>query len=187
MADASRNNGRRNNNRGNNNRNNNYEEAEPYNNGNRPAGSKNWRVQFRNSRRVRPINKEGRSKPLGNKHKTRTRRKLGNQFPDEVNVLNMVQKSSYASRVASEIAQLHANHDTLEEMMQDLEAKPMNARIKSLVRTALYYKFYNLTGPPKPKPTPPLPTAPMYQGFTFSANPAGNTAAVANANNDLYK
>jgi hypothetical protein len=172
MADAGRNNGgnnRRNNNRNNrnnnrNNRNNNnYEEAEPNANGNRPAGSKNWRIKFANSRKVRLINKNGKSKALGTKHKTRTRRVLADHFPDEENVLNMIGKSSYASRVASEVGQLHAKHNTLEGMMGELEAKPMNHRIKSLVRTALYYKFYNLTGPPT------------------------HTAAVGNANNNLYK
>jgi hypothetical protein len=184
--DASRNNGRRNNNRSNNNRNRNnhnntYEEADPYNNGNRPAGSKNWRVQFRNSRKVRPVNKEGRSKPLGNKHKTRTRRKLGNHFPDEMNVLNMISKSSYASRVASETAALHAKHNTLADMLRELEAKPMNYRIKSLIRTNLQRKFYNLTGPMPQRLPPRVPyRPPMYQGLAFSA-------AVANANNDLYK
>jgi hypothetical protein len=164
MADAGRNNGgnnRRNNNR--NNRNNNYEEAEPNANGNRPAGSKNWRIKFANSRKVRTINKNGKSKALGTKHKTRTRRVLAPHFPDEENVLNMVGKSTYASRVASEVGQLHAKHNTLEGMMKELEEKPINHRIKSLVRTALYYKFYNLTGPPTP------------------------TAAVGNANNNLYK
>lgn len=163
MADAGRNNGG--NNRRNNNRNNsnNYEEAEPNANGNRPAGSKNWRVKFANSRKVRPINKNGKSKALGTKHKTRTRRVLAPHFPDEENVLEMIGKSSYASRVASEVGQLHAKHNTLEGMMQELEAKPMNHRIKPLVRTALYYKFYNLAGP--------IPYTP----------------AVANANNNLYK
>ncbi len=103
-----RNNANRNNNRNNNNNSNNsntnYEEAEPYNNGNRPAGSKNWRLRFSNSRKVRPIGKEGRSKPVGARHKTRTRRVLHNAFPDEENVLNCL----LCTRI--EVAPLHHQH-----------------------------------------------------------------------------
>jgi hypothetical protein len=162
MADR-RNTGNNRNNRNTNNNNtvnSNYEEAEPYNNRNRP-NTRNWRLRFSNSRKVRPIGKKGRSHPVGTKHKTRTRRLLAPHFPNEENVLAINQSSSHASRVASESAQLHAKHDTLQEMLQELEAKPMNRRVKNSVRANLMRKFYNLTGP-MPLPLP-LPQRPLYQ------------------------
>ena len=207
-----RNNANRNNNRNNNNNSNNsntnYEEAEPYNNGNRPAGSKNWRLRFSNSRKVRPIGKEGRSKPVGARHKTRTRRVLHNAFPDEENVLNMIGKSAHASRVAHESAALHAKHNTVQAMIQELETMPMNKRIKNRVRYNLQRKFYNLTGP-MPLPLPPLytyrghalpppPPAEQYPAYPKAASPSFgallNTPLaippavhVPSANNELYQ
>ncbi len=202
-----RNNSRRNNSRRNNNRNNNYEEAEPYNNGNRPAGSKNWRLRFSNSRKVRPINKKGHSIPVGTLHKTRTRRVLHNAFPDEENVLNMIGKSAHASRVAHESAALHVKHNTAQAMIQELETMPMNKRIKNRVRHNLQRKFYNLTGPMPPR-LPPLYTyrghafapptpAEQYAAYSTATNTASAGAAAAaaavpapyipSANNDLYQ
>ena len=177
-----------------------YEEAEPYMNGNRPA-NKNWRLRFANTRTVHPINKVGHSKALGTRHKTRTRSHLQPHFPDETNLLSIDQKSSRASRVASESAKLHAEHATLQEMLAALNARPIHARVKERVRKTLQRKFYNLTGPMPPRLPQPLPRQPagrLYQSFGFSSapastaaaseNPAGNTAAVPpSTNNDLYE
>jgi hypothetical protein len=200
MADNTRRNNSRNNSR--NNRNN-YEEAEPYNNGNRPAGSKNWRLRFSNSRKVRPINKNGRSRALGSRHKTRTRRLLHNSFPDEENVLNMVGTSAHASRVAHESAALHAKHNTVQQMIQELDAMPMNKRIKNRVRHNLQRKFYNLTGPmpqrlppahmyrghafPPPSPAQQYPAYPMGTPKAPPLPPPPHAAYVVPANNELYQ
>jgi hypothetical protein len=163
MADAHRRNNNRGNNRGNNNYGSNYEEAEPNQNRNRP-GNRNWRLRFANSRKVHPIGKNGRSRPVGIRHKTRSRRVLGPNFPDENNVLSMIGKSSHASRVASESAQLHANYKSLDEMLQALEQKPINRRIKNSVRANLQQKFYNLTDPFY-KLTAPIPPPAASQQF----------------------
>lgn len=209
-ASGTRNN-RNNRNNGNNGNNRNtqynkYVEAEPYMNGNRPA-NKNWRLRFANTRTVRPINKVGLSKALETRHKTRTRRHLQPHFPDETNLLSINQKSSYASRVASESARLHAEHATVQEMLSALNARPMNARVKEGVRKTLRRKFYNLTGPMParlPQPLPRQPAGRLYQSFGFSAasegsaaaseEPVGNTAAAGGTaaapspvNNDLYE
>lgn len=168
MADAGHNNRNKNRNNNRNNNHANYEEAEPNINNTRPPGSKNWRVKFANTRKVRPINKNGKSVTLGTKHKTRTKRVLASHFPDEENVLTMVGKSSYASRVASESAQLHAKHNTLVGMLRELELKPMNNRIKHLVRANLHRKYYNLAN--AAPPVPALPKQLRYNMLTTNAN-----------------
>ena len=142
----------RNNNNRRNNRNNNYEEAEPNENGNKEPGSKTWRVKFANSRKVRPIRKEGKCTPVGKRHKTRTKRQLHTNYPDEENVLHMVQSSQEASRVAKEVANLFANYNTHGDMLKALYAKPMNYRIKYLVHQKLQRNASNLVAFPIPAP-----------------------------------
>jgi hypothetical protein len=159
------------------------------------------RIRFKTSRNVRPIGKEGRSRPVGTSSKTRTRHRLESHFPDEEDILNMVGKSEYARRVASESAKLHAEHETLQEMLQALKEKPMNYRIKNLVRINLQRKFYNLMGPmPQRLPQPrmqqrhapvshmiPYSAYPTYPNRREELNPAAGAPSVPSGNNDLYQ
>lgn len=136
---------------GNNNRRNNNNNRSVYSNSeeemtntNLPRNTRNRRVKFSNTRRIRRIKKANRARPVGNRSKTRTREQHHAEFPDEENVLAMIQSSSWNSRIASESARIFANHETLEDMLRALNARPINARVKQKVRANLERKFYNL-------------------------------------------
>jgi hypothetical protein len=134
------------NNRRNNNRNVYTNTEEEMTNTDLPRNSRNRRVKFSKTRRIRRIKKANRARPVGNRAKTRTKGVYHNEFPDEENVLAMIQSSSWNSRIASESAQLFAAHETLEDMLRALNAKPMNRRVKERVRANLQRKFHNLNG-----------------------------------------
>ena len=121
-------------------------EEEMTTNTNLPRNSRNRRVKFSKTRRIRRIKKANRARPVGNRAKTRTKGVYHNEFPDEENVLAMIQSSSWNSRIASESARIFANHETLEDMLRALNAKPMNRRVKERVRATLQRKFHNLNG-----------------------------------------
>ena len=134
---------------GNNGRNNNRNvytnsEEEMTTNTNLPRNTRNRRVKFSKTRNIRRIKKANRARPVGNRAKTRTKGVYHNEFPDEENVLAIIQSSSWNSRIASESAQLFAAHETLDDMLRALNARPMNRRVKERVRETLERKFHNL-------------------------------------------
>jgi hypothetical protein len=119
-------------------------EEEMTTNTNLPRNTRNRHVKFSKTRRIRPIKKANRARPVGNRAKTRAKGVYHNEFPDEENVLAMIQSSSWNSRIASESARIFANHETLEDMLRALNAKPINRRVKERVRETLERKFHNL-------------------------------------------
>jgi hypothetical protein len=121
-------------------------EEEMTTNTNLPRNSRNRRVKFSKTRHIRCIKKANRARPVGNRAKTRTKGVYHNEFPDEENVLAMIQSSSWNSRIASESARIFANHETFEDMLRALNAKPMNRHVKERVRETLERKFHNLNG-----------------------------------------
>ena len=121
-------------------------EEEMTTNTNLPRNTRNRRVKFSKTRRIRRIKKANRARPVGNASKTRRRGVYHNEFPDEENVLAMIQASSWNSRIASESARIFANHETLEDMLRALNARPINRRVKERVRENLQRKFHNLNG-----------------------------------------
>lgn len=121
-------------------------EEEMTTNTNLPRNTRNHRVKFSKTRRIRRIKKANRARPVGNASKTRRRGIYHAEFPDEENVLAMVQSSSWNGRIASESARIFAAHETLEDMLRALNAKPMNRRVKERVRETLQRKFHNLNG-----------------------------------------
>ena len=137
---------------GNNNRRNNNNNRSVYSNSeeemttniNLPRNTRNRRVKFSNTRRIRRIKKVKGATPVGHRSKSRTREQHHAEFPDEENVLAMIQSSSWNSRIASESARIFANHETLEDMLRALNARPINRRVKERVRANLERKFYNL-------------------------------------------
>lgn len=139
-------------------------------NNNAPANNTRRRIKFNSSVHVRPINKEGRSVPVGNQMKTGTR---GPAYPSG----NVSNRSTRNQFIASAVGYTAENRLSYNQMANIIEGINLDEELRDDILNKLYRHYHNFTGNNNAS------TSASANGNT-NKNNASNNNAPANQNAD---